>query len=199
MIDQKMKTHGMLNLKKICPDLVIHMPYATTQNFIQTQVYPDHHAYLVEDAAMALFGVTQTLKKRNFRLLLWDAYRPFSVQEVFWRHVPDERYLSKPERNGQQMVSGSHHSRGAAVDVSLLDDQGNYISMPSDFDDFSEKAHSHLPHASSEEKKNVLLLRELMLDHGFLGIKYEWWHYNWHQAESLPLIDASFLSPSNAC
>ncbi|MGH9905385.1 MAG: M15 family metallopeptidase [Pyrinomonadaceae bacterium] len=61
-------------------------------------------------------------------------YRPLSVQKRLWRLVPDERYVADPQK-------GSRHNRGAAVDVSLVDASGRELPMPTDYDDFTERAH----------------------------------------------------------
>jgi D-alanyl-D-alanine dipeptidase len=56
------------------------------------------------------------------------------VQRKFWSLVPDERYVANPAK-------GSRHNRGAAVDLTLVDQNGQELPMPTPFDDFTDKAH----------------------------------------------------------
>ena len=188
-LDQKFLEFDLVNLRSSCPQLIIDMPYAKTDNFIKKQVYSKPHAYLLAAAASGLQGVIQSLENKGFKLVLWDAYRPFSVQEIFWQNCPDENFLSQPVRSGGKLTSGSNHSKGAAVDVTLADSAGDYLDMPSGFDEFSERAHSHLKLASAKQRDHALILKEAMENNGFKGIKYEWWHFNWHESTDLPFID----------
>ena len=66
--------------------------------------------------------------------MIFDAYRPKSVQYKFWELQLDECYVANPAK-------GSRHNKRAAVDVALADFYGNILEMPTDYDDFSEKAH----------------------------------------------------------
>ena len=36
------------------------------------------------------------MRAQHRRLLLWDCYRPRSIQYALWRRVPDERYVANP-------------------------------------------------------------------------------------------------------
>ena len=67
-------------------------------------------------------------------LKVYDAYRPLSVQKIFWNIMPDERYVADPGE-------GSRHNRGSAVDVTLVElKSGRELEMPSGYDDFSSRA-----------------------------------------------------------
>ena len=160
--------------------------YATEYNFTGTQLYPFPAAFLQKDAADALEKVQEYLASRGLGLKVWDAYRPLSVQQKMWDLIRDERYVSDPAKNR------GRHTRGTAVDVTLVDKRGNELPMPTDFDDFSERAHSYWVGASGPQKENRALLQEAMTRFGFEIYLDEWWHFDFHNWQSYPPLDVNF-------
>ena len=154
----------------VIPDAVIDMRYATADNFAKQKVYPVAVCKLRRAVATRLAKAAATLRKQKRRLLIWDCYRPTSVQEVFWKLVPDERYVANPKQ-------GSRHSRGAAVDLGLVDKDGNAVTLPTKFDDFSEAAHRENA-LNGEQGAEARTLAAAMKAAGFVGMPTEWWHYD---------------------
>ena len=107
----------------------------------------------------------------GLRLKIWDGYRPVAAQWKFWKLVPDEGYVSDPRKGGR-------HTRGTAVDLTLITKEGHELLMPSVFDDFSEKAHRNFMDAPKEAIQNRELLQKVMEKHGFVGLPTEWWHFD---------------------
>lgn len=162
----------LVELVKINSNFVLDIRYATTNNFTGKKVYPSARCFLQQEAAEALDKVQQELEKQNLGLKIWDAYRPLSVQKIFWEIYPDENYVADP-------VKGSRHNRGCAVDLTLIDlKTGQELVMPSEFDDFSEKAHRNYDKMEPETAKNCKLLQDIMEKHGFRGLSSEWWHFD---------------------
>lgn len=120
---------------------------------------------------MKIAVVQEELESIGLGLKIWDGFRPMAVQWKFWELVPDERYVSDPRKGGR-------HTRGTAVDVTLITKEGQELIMPSSFDDFSEKAHRNYQGASVEAIQNRELLEKVMEKHGFVGIPSEWWHFD---------------------
>ena len=174
----------LVELNKVIPDVVLDIRYATTNNFVGEVLYPSARCFLVKDAALALKEVQQDLKKQGYRLKVYDGYRPLSVQKRMWEILPDSRYVADPK-------GGSRHNRGYAVDVSLLDIDGNAVLMPTEFDEFSEKAHSDYMDIPEEAKKHRKILRDAMEKRGFTGIDTEWWHFDYKGYEGKPNLDIS--------
>lgn len=160
--------------------------YATTYNFTGTRLYRFPVAFLQRDAAAALDKIQHHLAEQGLGLKVWDAFRPLTVQQEMWDLIRDERYVSNPATNK------GRHTRGTAVDVTLVDKRGRQLAMPTDFDDFSEKAHSDWTEASSVEKHNRELLQEAMTRFGFEVYPYEWWHFDFHNWREYPPLDLDF-------
>lgn len=165
-------------------DTTLHfdLRYATADNFTGVAVYPEARALLRREAALALLAVQEELRAEGLGLLIWDAYRPLSVQRLFWSLVPDERYVADPAK-------GSRHNRGAAVDLTLCDRLGRPLPMPTAFDDFSGRAHRDARGWTPEQRRNSERLQAAMERHGFNGLPTEWWHYDLVDWRRYALLD----------
>jgi len=178
--------HGLLRAHTIYPPPLEEVRYATTYNFTGHLLYPFPAVYLHRDTAAALQKVQEELASQGLGLKVFDGYRPISVQARMWAIVPDERYVSDP------LKSKGKHTRGTAVDVTLVDHLGNELPMPTGYDDFSEKAHRDSGKWSLEQRTNSLKLEAVMKKHGFEPFPFEWWHYDLRGWENYPPLDISF-------
>ncbi len=172
------------------PTIRLDLRYATDRNFTGVAVYPEARCLLRRDVAERLARVQARLRAEGKGLLVWDCYRPFSVQERFFALVPDERYVAKPVRSEGRPVQGSKHNRGAAVDVTLVDAAGTPLPMPTDFDDFSARAHRDAVEATPEALANRATLEAAMVAQGFAPLPTEWWHFDGPGWERYELLDA---------
>ena len=162
--------------------------YATTNNFTGRQVYPSAKAYLHKSTAVKLDNVQKKLESKDFGLKVYDAYRPLSVQKIFWAIMPDERYVANPAK-------GSRHNRGSAVDVTLVELQsGRELEMPSGYDDFSARAHYAYTNLPPEIISNRALLRATMTECGFVPFETEWWHFDDSNWTNYPLLAIPYES-----
>lgn len=160
--------------------------YATANNFTHHILYKKPEGYLRLAAAIALQAVANNLAKKGLGLLIYDAYRPYSVTKTMWQIVPDDRYAANPAK-------GSGHNRGIAVDLTLYNLQtGLTLSMPTPFDDFSEKAHHNYMQLDSVVLYNRQLLKSVMEKNGFIALDTEWWHYYLPNASKYELLDFDF-------
>jgi D-alanyl-D-alanine dipeptidase len=175
--------HHLIPLETVQPPCLPEVRYATRHNFTGRVLYPLPRIFLHRDTARALTRVQRDLQKRGLGLKIWDAYRPLSVQWEMWYLIRDERYVSNPAKNK------GRHTRGTAVDVTLVDKLGRELPMPSDFDDFSERAHRDYQGGTAEQRRNRQILEDVMQKHGFTGYPTEWWHFDLKDWESYPPLD----------
>ena len=181
--------HDFVNLRKLTSSIVIDLRYATTNNFTKKVLYSKPKCYLRRVTAERLLSVQNDLQKEGLGLKVWDAYRPFSVQQKLWKAAGNKGYVTKPVMINGRRVEGSKHNRGAAVDVTLVDSRGRELEMPTDFDDFSEKARHDYQNCSPAARANREKLLDVMTRHGFEGLRTEWWHYNEPGWEKYELCD----------
>lgn len=172
----------LVDVATLVPGIRLEMRYATADNFLNEAVYPCARCLLTEDAAAALGRVEASVAQHGLHLKVWDCYRPQAVQKRMWQLVPDARFVANPAK-------GSNHSRGAAVDLTLVDANGSALEMPTAHDDFTEKARADAP-ASAAATTNRAILRAAMEAEGFSVAPSEWWHFSAKGRRSLPLLDA---------
>ncbi len=144
--------------------------YATDCNFIEKPVYSRAGCYLHKEAEECLISAIKYAKELGFSIKIFDAYRPTEAQWKLWEHTPDPDFLAHPER-------GSPHSRGVAVDLTLVDKQGNELDMGTGFDDFTPKSYHGADAVSDKAKLNRLILLGIMTSAGWDFYRNEWWHY----------------------
>jgi zinc D-Ala-D-Ala dipeptidase len=170
--------------KDVVPDLVEDLRYATDDNFLKKAVYPkESRCLLLEDAAKRLKEVADALAKKGFRLKVWDCYRPHAVQLEMWSIFPKRGYVADPNRGG------SMHNRGGAVDLTLVTKDGKDVEMPSAFDTFNRTAHLSYQGGTELSRKNRQILRDAMVDAGFVKNPMEWWHWETPDALEHPILD----------
>jgi D-alanyl-D-alanine dipeptidase len=164
--------------------IAVDLRYATSNNFVGRDLYsPFDCAWLHRDAADALEKVVAFLSQARpgAKALVLDALRPQRVQQQLWDALAGtdlQMYLANPER-------GSIHSFGMALDITILDEEGDELDMGTGFDDMSELSHPRLEpemlargEITEQHIANRQLLRDAMFQAGFQGINTEWWHFD---------------------
>lgn len=176
-----------VEISSAAPSLEQCLVYAGETNVFGRRFYELNAGFLRKPVAEALEKASQNFLEHGVRLVLLDAYRPWSVTCEMWNCTPEaqRQFVANPSR-------GSRHNRGAAVDVTLRDLKSEaLLEMPSAYDDFSEKAHAEYNGGTAETILNRELLKRLMMRHGFTPINIEWWHFDFPGWESLPVSDIS--------
>ena len=164
----------MISLKNI-PGIILDLRYASNDNFMHKKIYQGNikTTYLRKPACQALDSVNRFLNGLGLIVVVFDAYRPYSVTEAIWKIVKDERYAANPTK-------GSGHNKGIAVDLTLADLKTHkLLSMPTGFDNFTDSAHQDFEELNSNVKENRKLLKEVMEKYGFIPLSTEWWHFSW--------------------
>lgn len=172
----------LVDVHELIPDVILDVRYATSNNFLKKPVYPVAAVYLKKTVAQKLKIAADDLRTKGYRLIIFDGYRPLSVQKQMWVIMPDSRYVANPSH-------GSMHNRGGAVDLTLVKLNGEDIEMPSEYDDFSPKAHHNNKMATPASIKNANVLKEAMEKSGFKSIATEWWHYQDPESKKFPVLD----------
>ena len=173
-----------MKLVEIAPphyDVEQIIAYATANNFTGSPVYSRDGCYLHQDAAEALERAIKYAAGMGLRFKIFDAYRPPEAQFKLWEHTPDPNFLAHPER-------GSPHSRGVAVDLTLLDGSGAELDMGTEFDAFTHLSHHRCVEVSAQAQQNRLILLGIMTLAGFDFYSNEWWHYQLFNSRNYDLI-----------
>jgi D-alanyl-D-alanine dipeptidase len=151
--------------------IFIDMKYATAENFVEEKMYDCSRCFLRPEVAKAVVRVHEQLQERDLGLKMLDCFRPRPIQWKLWEKVPDPRYVADPRK-------GSMHNRGAAVDLTLVNAQGEALEMGTPYDFFGPEAHPSYTNLPDSVLANRATLRDAMLSEGFQPITTEWWHFS---------------------
>ena len=146
-----------------------------------------------------LISVARTLPSA-YRLVVLDAWRPFSVQQHLFDTLFESIRASHPEFNDTELRnrtlefvclprreedSPSSHLTGGAVDVTLSDADGHLLDMYTQFDEAVPESYTvfleryeKLKPKQRRARDNRRLLYWAMLEQGFTNLTSEWWHYD---------------------
>src|SRR4029077_13697354 len=170
----------LVDVRSVDPTITVDLRYAGRHNFLGLLLYPRGTQALVRpEIASALADAQGFLRRYQYGLKIWDAYRPVAVQAMLWDASHNSDYVANPE-----IGAGSLHSWGIAVDATLVDLRTRDVPMPTDFDDFTPAAMLPYMGSSPEIRSNLRLLRYALYKAGFCGLRTEWWHFtiaNWQK------------------
>lgn len=168
--------------------LKVNSVYAGSDNLFGAPLYSTPKLFVAKDAAAALGRVQQRLAAYGYGLVLWDAYRPWSVSKLANLALPEGKkdMLEDPE------VKGSVHNTGNAVDVGLYSlESGEALDMGCGFDEPSLRQYASYAGGTSRERYLRSLLREEMELQGFKGIEMEWWHFEFGDCSKFAHLNVS--------
>lgn len=193
MIDTTKRPNDFVELKVYAPSILQDLRYSTPNNFTGTVVrgYHANNAWVTRKTAEALAQVQQAIQPWGLALYIFDAYRPKRAVQHFidWSYQPENPTLQQrfyPNMTKRQLfelgyiATRSSHMRGSTVDLTLATqtEQGwQELDMGTEFDVFGLSAAPDYTDLSLTQRNNRLLLRSLMLQHGFHGFELEWWHF----------------------
>ncbi|MGH6736868.1 MAG: M15 family metallopeptidase [Methyloceanibacter sp.] len=218
---------GFVYLRDVDPTIEQDIRYARSDNFTGKKVpgYGAAECVLVRQAAEALKQVQADLEPKGLTLRVYDCYRPTTAVAAFsaWANEPESAEakaayhpaLSKSALFPDYIATRSGHSRGAAVDVTLVPLGGDApsqnstapasctapqeglapdgsLAMGTTFDCFDVKANTETGGLTSEEMQNRATLLEAMHARGFKDYPFEWWHFTF---EPEPYPDTYFDFP----
>ncbi|MFM9863833.1 MAG: M15 family metallopeptidase [Micropepsaceae bacterium] len=213
----------LVYLRDVDPTIVQDMRYATKDNFTGFRVpgYLAGECMLLKPVAEMLKRAQATLAERGLSLKVYDCYRPQKAVDAFvaWAkssapgvprffpRVPKAELLKKG-----YIEPVSNHSRGIAVDVTLVVAGGtaakpfdplatyggcispaamrapdNSLDMGTGFDCFDDLSATNSGGITPPQKKLRGALYEAMVKHGFKNFSGEWWHYALSGAEKAPV------------
>jgi D-alanyl-D-alanine dipeptidase len=178
---------NLIDIKEINATILVDLKYGTNDNFMKKKLYHRiNKAYLQKDVATRLSACQDFLNqiKPGFKLLIYDAVRPVSVQQKMWDAL-DSIPLKERVKFVSNPKNRSLHNFGAAVDLTICNEKGEILDMGAGYDDIRKIAYPKLEsyflntgELKPFQVENRELLRKVMQKEGFRNIPTEWWHFN---------------------
>ncbi len=165
----------LVDVRRFDPGIRLALAYSSPRNSYGFPLYDRDVALLQRPAARALARANAFLRPMGFALQLSDAYRPWYVTKFLHLSANPQmrKFVASPN-------AGSHHNRGTAVDVTLVDlVTGSEADVGHLGGELSERAHSYYPGGTSLQRWHRLVLRTALRSQGFRGLRKVWWHYRY--------------------
>lgn len=176
------KTLDLVDIATVNKSIILDIRYATENNVFKKALYSSAKCYFRRHVAKALDEAQKELEKMGLGLKIFDGFRPWQVQVEGYKNFPD--LFAKPT------AERAKHPRGTAVDLTLVDKNGNEVLMPTGFDDSTPKASRTCKDVDPLARENREVLEEVMVKYGFVPLPNEWWHfdhYTWKACEIMKL------------
>lgn len=199
---------NFVELKMYIPTINLDIRYFTTDNFVGTRIdgYKSPKALLSVRAANALRNIQSELAIFGLGLKIYDAYRPQQAVDHFIRWAKDPNDIKMklnyyPELDKESLfkqgylIDRSSHSRGSAVDVSIVSlhkTDPEELDMGTDWDFFGPDSWPQSFTVTPQQRANRMFLYHMMRKHGFKPHEKEWWHFT---LENEPYPDQYFDTP----
>ena len=189
--DRVMDSSGFVMMADYVPHVIQEIRYHSSYNFIGERIdgYEEPVALITLEAARAMKAAANELFVMGYQIKVFDAYRPARAVKYFilWG-IEDQDLRMKPyfypDLEKQELFAKgyiakqSSHSRGSAVDITLLDMKtGKELDMGSPFDFFGPVSHPDCKDITEEQYRNRMLLQKVMVRNGFNTLDCEWWHF----------------------
>lgn len=197
-------------LTKECGEKLTSIGKLNSKNIIvESQYYlagisgalPDCYA---RESVCELLLKASKLLPNNYKLVIWDAWRPYEVQKHLFDSYYNKNKLQFPNVDENELIAitrkfvalpsidvnnPSPHVTGGAIDLSIMDDKNNYLKMGTEFDHFGKESNTTYYEEKfnsktiTNEEINYLDNRRLLFNCitsvGFTNYYDEWWHYNY--------------------
>lgn len=180
----------LVEVRQIDPTIQVDLKYAAADNLTGRVLYPKHFTALLRRAvALDLKKAQDALRPMGLGLKIWDAYRPMETQKALFEVIHDPRYVANP---GVM----SMHNRGVAVDVTLVDGEGNEVEMPTKFDTMGSQATYFYSGKNPFVMRRLITLQSVMSDAGFYACRTEWWHFFSRRWKDFPNVSQAPGEPN---
>ena len=185
-----MLPEGFVYLDEALSGVYWDSKYAGCDNFMGRPAagYRVNRIVLTKEAASALAGAREKVKREELDFFVFDAYRPARAVRDFCAWAREEADTARKAAHYPNLSKAalltegyiaekSGHSQGSAIDLTLCGRDGSCLDMGGIFDYMDPISWHGCPTVGERQTANREALRRVMLDSGFEDYSKEWWHY----------------------
>lgn len=186
--------HNLVDIKAFNPKIHVDLRYSTEDNYLVKAIYPCNRVFVDLWVAKRLSRVQRDLAKDGLGLIIWEGYRPPSIQKLIEANTCSCA-LWMCQRDSD------HYRKGLGVDVAIYYLDGQPLELPTPYDDISASAYRGYPFLPSHVFHNCALLEKYMVLYGFVPMREKWWHYDFKGWDDAPCLDLEYdeLCSTPAC
>jgi len=179
----KKRSH-LVNVEEVVPGVIVDMEFAKEDNYIGTRMYPIQLSLLQNSTAIKLKKAQALFAQDGYTIVIWDAYRPYSVTVEMFENFG---HLSKLIPG---TIQGSINNRGAAIDMTIVKNDGSLVKMPTDSMTMDEPLAVRRSKDMPEEVwMNIDYMAKVMRLSGFEITPAEWYHFVDTDWKYYPVMD----------
>lgn len=175
-------------------DVKVSMKLSTNDTSIGEPFYNRNLCLLQYDTLQKFIKAIEIFKADGYTVVIYDAYRPTSVQQRWFDVVKVHKWVANPA-----IGMGGIHDRGTALDISLIDTAtGKELDMPTPMHTFTVDSARSSTKMTDRQRANMDYMTNVMISCGFTYINSEWWHFQCvntknylptdHPLDSVPLV-----------
>lgn len=176
----------LVDLQSQPTSIPVDLRYATTNNKLETALYPAPKIYVDEFVARNLGRVQRDLAKEGLGLIVYEGYRPQSVQSVL------DDYHQFNSCFSYQFDDSAHYRKGLGVDVGIYYLDGQPLNLPTEWGDDCAKAYRDYPFHDGCTYHNSAILAKYMAIYGFEPMRERWWHFDLRGWELAPNLNFEY-------
>jgi len=162
----------LVDVRRHSDSIYIDMMMTKEDSIAGGNVYGQQICLLQQGTLNKLLEADKMFQEDGYSIIIYDAYRPYSVTCTMYDIHKNGTYVA-----GKRF--GSVHNKGAAIDMSLVDNTtGEPIEMPSPIHTLNETSNRTYPKMTDTAKENMIYMADIMKKAGFTTIQSEWWHFS---------------------
>jgi D-alanyl-D-alanine dipeptidase len=177
--------YDLVDVKKVNPRIIVKNPYNTSDNVYGYIFYPSPQVYLLNNVARRLSHVQEDLEKEGLGLIVYEGYRPPSIQKLM-------DTLSFDLDESRRRTYPRHYRTGMGVDVSIYYLDGSPIQLPTLPGNTTWQAWRDFPYLPCHVFHNRSLLEKIMWNHGFVPMRERWWHFDARAWQKAPFLKVEY-------
>ncbi|MCC5575148.1 M15 family metallopeptidase [Microtetraspora sp. AC03309] len=147
----------------------------------------------LREGVLARLEDAQALLPAGCHIVVVEGYRPLALQRKYFEDYKDELRATFPEMSPEELHSAASryvspievapHTAGAAVDLTLCDDDGVEFDMGTAVNDNPEESdgacYTDAPDISADARQNRKILSTALETAGLVNYPTEWWHWSY--------------------
>jgi D-alanyl-D-alanine dipeptidase len=189
-IPVKENQETLVDLREASPTIICTIAWYIEKNGGKKAFEEAHY---VRKSVAEKVNKAQSLLPAGYSLMLDNAYRSPAMQQKSYNNVLIKLKAEQPGLTEEELeaemskrvskVEFASHCTGGALDLTIVDKEGQQLDMGTGLDDFTAATFTLSDVISPEAKKNREMLIQVMTKAGFVNFPAEWWHWSYGDRE----------------